>query len=267
MGRAASAGPWPREDPPVPAQGCGAVPRADPGFPVRAGLSQSAAGGRACRCWEGAGSATACTNSSLFLPLPPPKHWLTESAKLIAQSGQTVEWVTPMGLPIVQPYYRVRSTVVSVWWQSCVPSPVPLPQGGAGKVRQGWGQRAEGRRCLRVRLQSPQGVCVQAPPPASPRALERGVGCGGAAAPIPLRQLGLRPLPRSAELRSRPWGWRDSASLLSPPTRACTDSRLPGLSRPVLSPHSRPPVASARLRGGVQAVASHLQELFSAPAG
>uniref|UniRef100_A0A8B9BJE6 DNA-directed RNA polymerase n=1 Tax=Anser brachyrhynchus TaxID=132585 RepID=A0A8B9BJE6_9AVES len=40
------------------------------------------------------------------------QHWLTESAKLIAQSGQTVEWVTPMGLPIVQPYYRVRSTVV-----------------------------------------------------------------------------------------------------------------------------------------------------------
>nr|XP_038025070.1 DNA-directed RNA polymerase, mitochondrial isoform X2 [Anas platyrhynchos] len=41
------------------------------------------------------------------------QHWLTESAKLIAQSGQTVEWVTPMGLPIVQPYYRVRSTVLN----------------------------------------------------------------------------------------------------------------------------------------------------------
>uniref|UniRef100_A0A8C6ISC3 DNA-directed RNA polymerase n=1 Tax=Melopsittacus undulatus TaxID=13146 RepID=A0A8C6ISC3_MELUD len=33
------------------------------------------------------------------------QNWLTESAKLIAQSGQTVEWVTPLGLPIVQPYY------------------------------------------------------------------------------------------------------------------------------------------------------------------
>lgn len=102
----------------------------------------------------------------------------------------------------MQPYYRVRSTVVSVWWQSCGPSPVPLPRGGAGKAQQGWGQRAEGRQCLWVRLQSLQGVCVQAPPPASPRALERGVGCGGAAAPVPLRQLGLRPLPHSAELRS-----------------------------------------------------------------
>lgn len=102
-------------------------------------------------------------------------------------------------------------------------------------MRQGWGQRAEGRRCPRVRLQSPQGACVQAPPPASPRALEHGVGCEGAATPVPLQQLGLRPLPRSAELRSRSRGWRDSASLLSPPTRRCTDSRLPGLSRPVLA--------------------------------
>ncbi|XP_030322045.1 DNA-directed RNA polymerase, mitochondrial [Calypte anna] len=41
------------------------------------------------------------------------QHWLTESAKLIAQSGQTVEWVTPLGLPIVQPYYRSRSTVLN----------------------------------------------------------------------------------------------------------------------------------------------------------
>ncbi|KFQ46686.1 hypothetical protein N333_04446, partial [Nestor notabilis] len=39
--------------------------------------------------------------------------WLTESAKLIAQSGRTVEWVTPLGLPIVQPYYRSKSTVVT----------------------------------------------------------------------------------------------------------------------------------------------------------
>ncbi|NXG57642.1 RPOM protein, partial [Hemiprocne comata] len=41
------------------------------------------------------------------------QHWLTESAKLIAQSGRTVEWVTPLGLPIVQPYYRSRSTVLN----------------------------------------------------------------------------------------------------------------------------------------------------------
>uniref|UniRef100_A0A8C0FSB5 DNA-directed RNA polymerase n=1 Tax=Bubo bubo TaxID=30461 RepID=A0A8C0FSB5_BUBBB len=40
------------------------------------------------------------------------QNWLTESAKLIAQSGQTVEWVTPLGLPIVQPYYRSKSTLL-----------------------------------------------------------------------------------------------------------------------------------------------------------
>ncbi|NXP56509.1 RPOM protein, partial [Heliornis fulica] len=41
------------------------------------------------------------------------QNWLTESAKLIAQSGRTVEWVTPLGLPIVQPYYRSKTTVLS----------------------------------------------------------------------------------------------------------------------------------------------------------
>ncbi|NXG69067.1 RPOM protein, partial [Baryphthengus martii] len=46
------------------------------------------------------------------------QHWLTESAKLIAQSGQTVEWVTPLGLPIVQPYYRSKSTVLNCGMQN-----------------------------------------------------------------------------------------------------------------------------------------------------
>ncbi|XP_062452535.1 DNA-directed RNA polymerase, mitochondrial isoform X2 [Rhea pennata] len=46
------------------------------------------------------------------------QNWLTESAKLIAQSGQTVEWVTPLGLPIVQPYYRTKSTVLNCSMQN-----------------------------------------------------------------------------------------------------------------------------------------------------
>lgn len=41
------------------------------------------------------------------------QDWLTESAKLISKSGHTVEWVTPLGLPIIQPYHRVRNQVVS----------------------------------------------------------------------------------------------------------------------------------------------------------
>uniref|UniRef100_A0A671LYK3 DNA-directed RNA polymerase n=1 Tax=Sinocyclocheilus anshuiensis TaxID=1608454 RepID=A0A671LYK3_9TELE len=37
------------------------------------------------------------------------QEWLTESASLIAKSGSTVEWVTPLGLPIVQPYHRIKN--------------------------------------------------------------------------------------------------------------------------------------------------------------
>ncbi|XP_053490476.1 DNA-directed RNA polymerase, mitochondrial [Ictalurus furcatus] len=40
------------------------------------------------------------------------QDWLTESARLIAKSGSTVEWVTPLGLPIVQPYHRTRNHVL-----------------------------------------------------------------------------------------------------------------------------------------------------------
>nr|DBA28382.1 TPA: hypothetical protein GDO54_008760 [Pyxicephalus adspersus] len=37
------------------------------------------------------------------------QHWLTESARMISKSGSTVEWVTPLGLPIIQPYHRSRN--------------------------------------------------------------------------------------------------------------------------------------------------------------
>ncbi|CAJ0952033.1 unnamed protein product, partial [Ranitomeya imitator] len=37
------------------------------------------------------------------------QHWLTESARLISKSGNTVEWVTPLGLPIIQPYHRNKN--------------------------------------------------------------------------------------------------------------------------------------------------------------
>ncbi|XP_066492068.1 DNA-directed RNA polymerase, mitochondrial [Tiliqua scincoides] len=41
------------------------------------------------------------------------QSWLTESARLIAKSGRTVEWVTPLGLPIVQPYHRSKIMLIS----------------------------------------------------------------------------------------------------------------------------------------------------------
>ncbi|MBN3303172.1 RPOM protein, partial [Amia calva] len=40
------------------------------------------------------------------------QDWLTESARLISKSGRSVEWVTPLGLPIVQPYHRTKNTVL-----------------------------------------------------------------------------------------------------------------------------------------------------------
>ncbi|XP_039104024.1 DNA-directed RNA polymerase, mitochondrial isoform X2 [Hyaena hyaena] len=41
------------------------------------------------------------------------QHWLTESARLIAHAGSAVEWVTPLGIPIIQPYHRDSKVLIS----------------------------------------------------------------------------------------------------------------------------------------------------------
>uniref|UniRef100_A0A8C8WT10 DNA-directed RNA polymerase n=1 Tax=Panthera leo TaxID=9689 RepID=A0A8C8WT10_PANLE len=46
------------------------------------------------------------------------QHWLTESARLIAHSGSAVEWVTPLGIPIIQPYHRDSKVMISGGIQS-----------------------------------------------------------------------------------------------------------------------------------------------------
>uniref|UniRef100_A0A8C6T0L7 DNA-directed RNA polymerase n=1 Tax=Neogobius melanostomus TaxID=47308 RepID=A0A8C6T0L7_9GOBI len=46
------------------------------------------------------------------------QDWLTESARLISKSGHTVEWVTPLGLPIIQPYHRKRNQVLKCTMQN-----------------------------------------------------------------------------------------------------------------------------------------------------
>lgn len=33
------------------------------------------------------------------------KDWLRTSAYVIAKGGNAVDWVTPLGLPVVQPYH------------------------------------------------------------------------------------------------------------------------------------------------------------------
>lgn len=127
---------WPREDLPVPAQRCGIVPYS----PVSTGLLQSAAGVRVA--WEGVGSPSSTLTPAASSPLV--QNWLTESAKLIAQSGRTVEWVTPLGLPIIQPYYRSRSTVVSVQCEfSWHTLPVPWWEQGKGRLASLLGEAAE----------------------------------------------------------------------------------------------------------------------------
>ncbi|XP_077390802.1 DNA-directed RNA polymerase, mitochondrial isoform X2 [Festucalex cinctus] len=40
------------------------------------------------------------------------QDWLTGSARLISKSGHTVQWVTPLGLPVIQPYHRLRNQVL-----------------------------------------------------------------------------------------------------------------------------------------------------------
>uniref|UniRef100_A0A3Q3VJ74 DNA-directed RNA polymerase n=1 Tax=Mola mola TaxID=94237 RepID=A0A3Q3VJ74_MOLML len=52
------------------------------------------------------------------------QDWLTESARLISKSGHTVEWVTPLGLPIIQPYHRIRNQVVSPMFKHVRPDTV-----------------------------------------------------------------------------------------------------------------------------------------------
>ncbi|XP_072578182.1 DNA-directed RNA polymerase, mitochondrial [Vulpes vulpes] len=46
------------------------------------------------------------------------QHWLTESARLIAQTGSAVEWVTPLGVPIIQPYQRDSKVMIGGGIQS-----------------------------------------------------------------------------------------------------------------------------------------------------
>ena len=44
----------------------------------------------------------------MFTSAKEIQDWLTESAKLISTvAGENVEWITPIGLPVVQPYNKI----------------------------------------------------------------------------------------------------------------------------------------------------------------
>jgi DNA-directed RNA polymerase len=53
-------------------------------------------------------------------------HWLTKCARAVAAADHAVQWVTPLGLPVVQPYRRkdkhhVR-TLLQAREYSCLPA-------------------------------------------------------------------------------------------------------------------------------------------------
>lgn len=62
--------------------------------------------------WPGSTYLTCKTFESLrsmFTSTKEIQDWFTECARLIsAVNGQNVEWITPLGLPVVQPYTRHR---------------------------------------------------------------------------------------------------------------------------------------------------------------
>lgn len=57
---------------------------------------------------------------ALLTQCPSLQRWLTESARLISLTGSAVEWITPLGIPIIQPYHRDSKVMVRA-----VPHPHP----------------------------------------------------------------------------------------------------------------------------------------------
>ncbi|XP_044528482.1 DNA-directed RNA polymerase, mitochondrial [Gracilinanus agilis] len=61
--------------------------------------------------------------SEMFSTTREIQDWLTKSAHIISKSGSTVQWVTPLGLPIIQPYHKPQKIIIPGNLQSlCVMS-------------------------------------------------------------------------------------------------------------------------------------------------
>ena len=54
----------------------------------------------------------------LFQGARKTKSWLTECARLISQQGHPVAWVSPIGIPAIQPYRQKRSRLIITALQS-----------------------------------------------------------------------------------------------------------------------------------------------------
>ena len=56
---------------------------------------------------------SACINimSGVHMPV---QDWLASSGRKVSLAGRPMEWLTPLGLPVVQPYHKVSTKSVSV---------------------------------------------------------------------------------------------------------------------------------------------------------
>ena len=48
----------------------------------------------------------------VFVNAQQIQKWFSVQAKKIAASGEPVSWVTPLGLPVIQPYHKTRQKQV-----------------------------------------------------------------------------------------------------------------------------------------------------------
>ena len=65
-------------------------------------------------------SVTMDVISRAFTGASENKNWLTTCARLIAHQGHPVAWVSPIGVPVVQPYRRSQSHTIVTLLQSVV---------------------------------------------------------------------------------------------------------------------------------------------------
>lgn len=72
--------------------------------------------------WAASSYLTGRTFDSLrtmFTSTKEIQDWFTECARLISSvCGENVEWVTPLGLPIVQPYFKSKTLCSSKYYEA-----------------------------------------------------------------------------------------------------------------------------------------------------
>ena len=76
-------------------------------------------------CAQYLARATLTSLGDLFSRAQKIQHWLGDVAQAVTSRNQPVTWITPLGMPVVQPYRVERPSVVRAWRDGA---------GNAGKV-------------------------------------------------------------------------------------------------------------------------------------